>query len=108
MQRGALSHPSCAITWIALLLSTSIAPLSAQPYGLDSRSPIGAFVNNHLPPTASVPSGNWTVVKAFPNLTFQDPTFLTFEPGANRLYVCGREGHIWSFANASNTTTKTL
>ncbi|MDB6112458.1 MAG: glucose/sorbosone dehydrogenase domain protein, partial [Pedosphaera sp.] len=84
------------------------ASASAQTYGLDTRNQIGAFLNNKLPPVASVATGDWTVVNAFPNLTFQDPTFLTFEPGANRLYVCSREGYIWSFANDPNTTTKTL
>ncbi|MDB6018213.1 MAG: hypothetical protein JWR19_2702 [Pedosphaera sp.] len=91
---------------IYLLMGGGLA--FAQQYGLDARSAIGPFLNNNMPPTATVPAGGWTVVNAFPNLTFQDPTFLTFEPGANRLYVCGREGYIWSFANASNTTSKTL
>jgi uncharacterized repeat protein (TIGR03806 family) len=81
---------------------------SAQIYGLDARNQIGPFLNNKLPPVASVSTGDWTVVNAFPNLTFQDPTFLTFEPGANRLYVCSREGYIWFFTNDPNTTTKTL
>src|SRR5437764_9674031 len=81
---------------------------SAQSYGLDARNQIGPFLNNKLPPVASVSTGDWTVVNAFPNLTFQDPTFLNAEPGANRLYVCSREGYIWFFNNDPNTTTKTL
>ncbi|MDB6112270.1 MAG: Immunoglobulin I-set domain protein, partial [Pedosphaera sp.] len=96
---------------VALLEISSLlcaASASAQTYGLDARGQIGAFLNNKLPPVASVATGDWTVVNAFPNLTFQDPTFLTFEPGTSRLCVCSREGYIWSFVNDPNTTTKTL
>jgi uncharacterized repeat protein (TIGR03806 family) len=46
-------------------------------------------------------------VQAFPNLTFEDPTFLTSAPRTNLLYVCGRQGTIWVFPNDPNTTTKT-
>jgi uncharacterized repeat protein (TIGR03806 family) len=84
------------------------APIFAQSYGLDTRSPIGAFLNQKMPPATTVPSGAWTVVNAFPSLTFQDPTCLVPEPGSNRLYVGSREGYIWFFNNDPNTTTKTL
>ncbi|MDB6125051.1 MAG: hypothetical protein JWQ71_4044 [Pedosphaera sp.] len=78
------------------------------PYGQDTRNPVGPFFNNILPRIAPGDSGAWTTVNAFPNLTFQDPVFLIPEPGTNRLYVGGREGHIWFFTNSSNTTSKTL
>ena len=50
----------------------------------------------------------WQAVAAFPNLTFDDATMLVAEPRTNRLYVCGREGVIWFFANDPNTTTRTV
>jgi len=81
----------------------------AAPYGLSSREPIGAFLNNQMPPTRpGVGSGDYFVYEAFPNLTFDDPTFITFEPGTNRLYVLGRQGTIHWFVNSPTTTTKTL
>ncbi|MDB6018478.1 MAG: glucose/sorbosone dehydrogenase domain protein, partial [Pedosphaera sp.] len=82
--------------------------LAVGPYGLEVRPPVGAFLNGALPRVAPGPSGAWTTVNAFPNLTFQDPAFLVGEPGTNRLYVCGREGYIWFFTNNPNTATKTL
>ena len=55
------------------------------------------------------PSGQaFVAVNAFPNLTFQDPTFFLVEPGTNKVFVCGREGQIWTFNNNPNVATKTL
>src|SRR5438477_9116880 len=80
----------------------------AKPYGLDTRQPVGPFLNNIMPTTTPGVSGTWKTVKAFPNLSFQDPTYLCAEPGTNRLYVCGREGYIWYFSNDPNATEKNL
>jgi uncharacterized repeat protein (TIGR03806 family) len=79
----------------------------AQVYGLDSRAPVGAFLNNKMPPIAG-PTGDWTVTVAFPNLTFEDAVFLIPEPGTNRLYVGGHQGMIWFFQNSSNVNSKTV
>lgn len=54
-----------------------------------------------------------SVVNAFPNLTFVDPTFMLPVPagssiGANQLMVASREGYFWTFTNSPTTTTKTL
>ncbi|HEY3755156.1 MAG TPA: PQQ-dependent sugar dehydrogenase [Opitutaceae bacterium] len=57
-------------------------------------------------PSAGAPA--LSVVNAFPNLTFQDPTFMLPMPGTDQLVVAGREGQFWSFTNASATATKTL
>lgn len=79
------------------------------PYGLSSRASVGAFLNNQMPPTRpGIGSGDYTVLDPFPNLTFDDPTFLLAEPGTNRLYVSGRQGTIHWFVNNPATTTKTL
>lgn len=89
---AAVSHPTSA---------------SGQPYGLDARAPIGAFLYGTLPTTQPTP-GSFEVIKAFPNLVFFDPTFLVPEPGTNRLYVGLRQGEIWFFDNDANTTNRNL
>ncbi len=62
-----------------------------------------------MPPTRpGIGTGDYTVTDPFPNLTFEDPTFLLAEPGTNRLYVCGRQGTIHWFVNNPATATKTL
>jgi len=94
---------------LAALLLLAVGRLAAQaPYGLSTRGTVGPFLNNVMPSTAPVTAGNWTTVNAFPGLGFQDPTFLASEPGTTLLFVCGREGQIWSFQNNPNVTAKTL
>ncbi len=88
---------------------TATLPAGATgAYGLPNRSPIGPFLNSSLPPAFSAGSGNYSVVSAFPNLTFEDPTFLISEPGTNRLLVCGRQGTIWIFNNDPAIASKTV
>jgi uncharacterized repeat protein (TIGR03806 family) len=93
-----------------LLLVFSCSIGQGQPYGLETRAPIGAFLNNTLPtlPPGQISSGGWRTVLAFPNLTFSNPVVLVAEPRTNRLFVCGREGLIWFFQNEPTTTNKTL
>lgn len=94
---------------IGLFVSLICTVTAADPYGLSSRAPVGAFLNNQMPPTRpGVGSGDYTVVDPFPNLTFEDPTFLLAEPNTNRLYVCGRQGTIHWFVNNPATSTKNL
>src|SRR3954471_23825429 len=78
--------------------------LSAQAYGMSQRAPIGPFLNGRLPTAAPSAATGWTVVDAFPNLAFKDPTFLTFAPGTNRLYVTTLWGVIYQFTNDPSTT----
>src|SRR4051812_9738010 len=97
-----------SLKWVSLFLSLWLAQQSdAQVYGLDSRAPIGAFLNNKMPAVAG-PTGAWTVSVAFPNLTFEDAVLLIAEPGTNRLYVCGHQGMIWFFTNNPNANSKTV
>jgi hypothetical protein len=93
----------CVLPWIEAGLS-----LAASPYGLETRSPVGAFLNNRLPPVSIDASGGWVTVSAFPNLVFEDPTSLIRGPGTNILYVCGRQGMIWCFANDPGVSNKTV
>ena len=80
----------------------------AQPYGLDSRPQIGAFLNGTMPETAPGISGNWSAVVAFPNLLFTNAVGLTFVPGTDELCVWEREGRIWTFENSPGVTQKKL
>lgn len=94
--------------WSGGVLSLLLAgQLWAQPYGLNDRPVVGAFLNGQLPPAAQSAVG-WSVVEAFPNVTFDDPVCLLPEPGTNRLYICERQGKVYFFENDSGTTTKTL
>jgi uncharacterized repeat protein (TIGR03806 family) len=85
------------------LVFVAVALRAAEPYGLNERLPIGAFLNGKLPPSVLVQTGKWMVVDAFPNLTVDDPTTLIPEPGGSRLYVSSRQGQIFSFANRADT-----
>ena len=93
--------------WLLSLLFRLAQSGQAQGSGLDTRAPIGAFLNNTMPPLAT-PPGPWAVVVAFPNLTFEDAVFLCSEPRTNRLYVCGHQGVIWFFQHSSTVTDKTV
>src|SRR5690349_4475110 len=107
---GTLTHTNHLkrLTCVALLIGIATSVV-AQPYGLETRAPISAFLNGILPPAAPAPAtGGWTTVEAFPSLTFDDPVFLTYEPLTNRLYVCERQGRIWRFVNSPSTSSKTL
>lgn len=90
---------------LAMLINPT--PTSGQPYGLSSRAPVGAFLNNAMPPTQPT-IGTFNVVKAFPGLEFFDPIFLVPEAGTNRLYVGCRQGEIYFFTNHASTTNRTL
>jgi uncharacterized repeat protein (TIGR03806 family) len=83
--------------------------LAAAPYGLTSRATVGPFLNGQMP-SVRPGTGNaqFYTDEAFPNLTFEDPTFLLAEPGTNRLYVLTRQGAIYHFVNNPSTSTKTM
>jgi uncharacterized repeat protein (TIGR03806 family) len=89
---------------VVLLVATLHA---AEPYGLNERLPIGAFLNGKLPPAVLVQTGKWAVVDAFTNITVDDPTMLIPEPGRDRLYVSTRQGQIFSFLNRSDAADLT-
>jgi len=79
---------------VVLLVATLHA---AEPYGLNERLPIGAFLNGKLPPAVLVQTGKWAVVDAFTNITVDDPTIAhsrardaigsTFPPGRGRSFL---------------------
>lgn len=109
--RHAFSAASFFLSHRALLAATwglAAAAAQAQPYGLTSRPAIGPFLNNSLPASAPLVSGTWSAVVAFTNLVFTNAVGLAPVPGTNHLCVWEREGRIYSFPNAGNTTQKTL
>jgi glucose/arabinose dehydrogenase len=52
----------------------------------------------------TAPTGTLTLTPAFPRLTFQQPTFLGFVPGTNKLFVLEQVGRVRIFENDPNAT----
>ena len=68
--------------------------------------PSAAIVS--LPQTLEAAPPGWTVVEAFPGLTFDDPLSLQEAPGTGYLFVTEREGRIYAFPNDEGATSKIL
>jgi len=94
---GGSSRWRIAICWSLVFLAA--VSRAIEPYGLNERPPVGAFLDGRLPPSVLVQTGKWAVVDAFTNLSVDDPTMLIPEPESNRLYVSTRQGQIFSFVN---------
>src|SRR5689334_907619 len=76
----------------------------AQPFGFDSATAIGPYLNNVFPHTAPSASSSWNVEVAFTNVTFNQPMFMTPYPGTNRLVVLHKPGRISTFPNRRDVT----
>jgi hypothetical protein len=62
-----------------------------------------AFLDGIFPRTAPGQSGNWTLVDAFPDLTFVDPVRLTGDPrDPSKAFVVCRNGQIWHIPFSGN------
>src|SRR5262245_17978918 len=111
--RGFAAVSAC-MKWYVCVLGVLVQTLhflpgaTAAPYGLDTRAPIGPFLNDHLPRTLTERSSDWAAVRAFPNLTFPDPLGLLPGPVTNRLYVHCRQRQIYFFTNDPAVSTKTI
>ena len=58
--------------------------------------PVGPFLNGIFPTKAPGPGGSWTLVDAFPHLTFVDPVRIAPDPrAADHVFVVCRSGEIW-------------
>ncbi|MHC5029370.1 MAG: PQQ-dependent sugar dehydrogenase [Planctomycetota bacterium] len=78
-------------------------PGATGPFGLTQRVPVTglAFPDTQGPATAQI-------VRAFPNLTFSSPVYLTYPPdGTDRIFVVEVAGRIRVFANSDSTTSTT-
>src|SRR5437016_13514810 len=93
---------------LLLVIAFLSSPAFAQTYGLTSRPAVGQFLDNVMPESAPVVSGNWSAVVAFTNLTFTNALGLTYIPGTSKLVVWEREGRIWSFSNTPSANAKGL
>ena len=92
-----------------LFVSTNWPTFSAPPPGLSQGVPIGKFLNENLPNmTPSNGSGpvNWSIVPAFPALTFLSPLTINMHPRQNLMFVGSRDGLIEYFVPESNVMTK--
>lgn len=54
------------------------------------------------------PPSPYKVVRAFPKLTFKNPTLMAFAPGSSRVFVGEQAGKIFSFPNDQACTTPDL
>jgi uncharacterized repeat protein (TIGR03806 family) len=61
-----------------------------------------------VPTSLEVAAPGWTVVEAFPALTFDDPVSLGEAPGTGHLFVTERQGRVYAFRNDSAVTSKLL
>jgi uncharacterized repeat protein (TIGR03806 family) len=89
-------------------LGAGIFSAMGKPYGLNSLSQTGPFLNGTLPEVAPAISGNWSAVVAFTNLLFTNSVGLTHVPDSNLLCVWEREGRVWMFDNSPGVTEKKL
>ncbi|NND07934.1 MAG: hypothetical protein HKN87_16265 [Saprospiraceae bacterium] len=70
---------------------------------------IAPYLNGIFPmltPGTGSGEGNWTVVDAYPQLTFTDPVAMVQIPGGNGFYICGKSGYVWKVSNDSTTSIK--
>lgn len=86
-----------------------LGSVSGQTGGLDQAEPIGPYLDGALPSATPRPAtGDWTLVNAFPNLTFIDPVQMIPVPGTNELLVVEKNGRLAVFENDPDTTSKTV
>ncbi|TMM55902.1 T9SS type A sorting domain-containing protein [Maribacter algarum] len=99
-----------------LLVFSSLILLSAVPYfagpGIQNATPIGAYLNgvfpSQIPTITSSSTASYTVVNAFPNLTFIDPVDMVELPNSGEFLVLGLQGHIWKIDSDESTSNKEL
>ena len=73
-------------------------------FGLDNRLEVTTLTF----PTGLPQPGPLTAVRAFPNLGFNRPVFLTApSDGTNRIFVVEQDGRIYVFANDRNVASRT-
>jgi putative heme-binding domain-containing protein len=71
------------------------APPSDQGFGIESRTP---WTSSHVHGTPEPPPP-YRAERAFPNLTFKNPTVIASAPGSDRLFVAEQAAKIYSFPN---------
>ncbi|MCB1076755.1 MAG: PQQ-dependent sugar dehydrogenase, partial [Verrucomicrobiae bacterium] len=107
--------PTCSLRlccWVFPVLAVALCLLpeaGRAQGGLDAAAPIGKYLNGALPTATPRPaSGSWTLVNAFPGLTFIDPVQMLPVPGSNRLIVVEKIGRLSVFENVATVSTKSV
>ncbi|MEM9722779.1 MAG: PQQ-dependent sugar dehydrogenase, partial [Bacteroidota bacterium] len=114
MKQSFVRIPYYAFFWVLVFLQNYPGQVMAQGgnYGVNSPIAIGKFLNDSLPSltpsNSSTEVNSWTVENAFPNIDFLDPLDMRHYPGTNRFLVAGKGGHIWTFENNPNASSKTM
>lgn len=94
------------ILGIVLVIPWMVA--AAKPYGLETRAPIGPYLNGRMPELGPGISGDWSTIVAFPKLAFRNALGILPLPGTSRLVVWEREGRVWSFENRPDVAERRL
>jgi uncharacterized repeat protein (TIGR03806 family) len=82
---------------------TTPPPDPQDPFGLSERLAFGDDLT--FPPSSAAPS-TLTVDRAFDNLSFTRPVFLTHAPDAtDRIFVVEQDGRVYVFPNRESVTT---
>ena len=89
---------------LASFLLGSVGISQAVTPGLDTPSPVAPYFGGVFPSSAPGDPSGWSVVNAFPNLTFTDPMMIKEIPGQNQFLVVGKNGQIWRFPKSSSAT----
>jgi uncharacterized repeat protein (TIGR03806 family) len=92
---------------VALFLSLSGFSLSGG--GLDVAAPIGPYLDGALPsrtPTAA--SGDWELVRAYPNQVFVDPVAMMPVPQSNLLMVAEKWGALMIFPDEADIAARNV
>ena len=89
---------------LASFLLGSVAVSQAGLPGVDAPVPVAPYFGGVFPSSAPGDPSGWSVVNAFPNLTFTDPMMLKEIPGQNQFLVVGKNGEIWRFPKSATAT----
>ena len=73
------------------------AEVNSKPFGLTNRIP---WTTSRVVGTPEPPPP-YTVSRAFPNLTFENPVCIVQEPGTDRFMVAKNSGRIYAFTKDS-------
>ena len=90
-----------------LLMGATFAPYLQS--GISAPDPISPYLNGTFPdatPGSNLDDDNWSVVPAFPNLTFTDPVSLIQTPEQDGFFIAGKRGHIWKISDDTTTAAK--
>ncbi|MFK7923590.1 MAG: discoidin domain-containing protein [Bacteroidia bacterium] len=88
-----------------ILVTSAVGPMQVLNYGIDTPQAVGAYFNNTFPTVAPASSATWTSIEAFPNLIFTDPIQLLEVPYADKFFMAGKKGRLWSFSKSDTATS---